>query len=166
MSDSAYARRMAQYNRWQNENLIEATQRLSEAERRKDRGAFFGSIEATFAHLLWADRMWMSRFAPAQVARPESRPDRNATMDWERFVAERRDVDATILDWADALTVADFAEPLTWYSGLQKAEVTRDRAFIVTHFFNHQTHHRGQIHAMLTAAGVTPSDTDLMLMPL
>ena len=75
-----------------------------------------------------------------------------------------RDPDETIIGWAETLTEADFAEPLTWYSGLQKAEVTRDRAFIVNHFFNHQTHHRGQIHAMLAAAGVTPSATDLMLM--
>lgn len=164
MSNVDYAQRMARYNRWQNDNLIEAAGRLTSADRRADRGAFFASIEATFAHLLWADRMWMSRFAPELIARPDTRPDRGATVEWEQFIAERRELDETILGWAGALSESDFAEPLTWYSGLQKREVTRDRAFIVTHFFNHQTHHRGQIHAMLTAAGVTPSDTDLMFM--
>ncbi|MCK6505693.1 DinB family protein [Myxococcota bacterium] len=165
MSDAAYARRMARYNRWQNDNLLQAAGCLSAEERRRDRGAFFGSIEATFAHLLWADRMWMSRFAPDLVERPASRPERGATVEWERFVAERRACDETILSWADALTEDAFAEPLTWFSGIQGRQVSRSRAFVVTHFFNHQTHHRGQVHALLTAAGVTPGDTDLMLMP-
>ena len=165
MSDSAYARRMARYNRWQNDNLVEAAGCLPAEERRRDRGAFFGSIEATFAHLLWADRMWMSRFAPGLVARPTTRPERGAEVEWDRFLVERRACDETIQRWAEALTQADFAEPLTWFSGIQGRPVTRDRAFIVTHLFNHQTHHRGQIHALLTAAGVMPGDTDLMLMP-
>ena len=64
-----YVQRMARYNRWQNENLYTAADALSEEERRRQRGAFFGSIQATLNHLLWADRMWMSRFAG--TPRPE-----------------------------------------------------------------------------------------------
>ena len=55
--------------------------------------------------------------------------------------------------------------PLTWFSGLKQAEVTMPMALCVTHFFNHQTHHRGQIHAMLTAAGVETGGTDVAFMP-
>ncbi len=60
MIDAAYVQRMARYNRWQNENLYAVADRLSDAERRRDRGAFFGSIHATLSHLLWADCTWMS----------------------------------------------------------------------------------------------------------
>ena len=56
-----YVRRMARYNRWQNENLYGAADRLSDEERRRERGAFFGSIQKTFSHLLWSDHYWMSR---------------------------------------------------------------------------------------------------------
>ncbi|MBV7407906.1 DinB family protein [Maritimibacter sp. DP1N21-5] len=164
MSHTDLARRMARYNAWQNDSLIAAADRLSQDARRLDRGAFFGSIEATFLHILWADRMWMSRLAPGQVDAPATRPPANATDDWDRFRQERAEMDGMIEAWAHAMDEAAFAVPLTWYSGIQKRQVTEARSFIVTHVFNHQTHHRGQIHAMLTAAGVIPEDTDLMLM--
>ena len=63
MIDVHYVQCMARYNRWQNENLYGAADTLSDVERRRDRGAFFGSIHATLNHLLWADRIWMSRLA-------------------------------------------------------------------------------------------------------
>ena len=62
MIDPTYAQRMARYNRWQNANLYAAADTLSDDERRRERGAFFGSIHQTLSHLLWADRIWMSRF--------------------------------------------------------------------------------------------------------
>ena len=164
MSHTAYVRRMARYNAWQNEALIAATDTLSEPARRQDRGAFFGSIEATFLHIFWADQMWMSRLAVGQVDPPGARPLANVTTDWAGFKARRAEMDMLIEAWANALGEADFATPLHWYSGIQKRDVTEDRAFIITHMFNHQTHHRGQIHTMLTSAGVVPEDTDLMLM--
>jgi uncharacterized damage-inducible protein DinB len=69
MIDAAYVQRMARYNRWQNENLYGAADALSDAERQRTRGAFFGSIHATLNHLLWGDRIWMSRLAG--TPRPE-----------------------------------------------------------------------------------------------
>src|SRR5262249_61045576 len=63
MIDIGYVQSMARYNRWQNANLYGVADTLSEAERRRERGAFFGSIFATLNHLLWADRIWMSRLA-------------------------------------------------------------------------------------------------------
>jgi hypothetical protein len=62
MIDLAYVQRMARYNRWQNQSLYGVADALSEDERRRERGAFFGSIHKTLSHLLWADRIWMSRF--------------------------------------------------------------------------------------------------------
>ena len=75
MIDRAYVQRMARYNRWQNENLYGVADRLSAEERRRERGAFFGSIHKTLSHLLWGDRIWMSRFTDVpkpQAGIPES----------------------------------------------------------------------------------------------
>jgi uncharacterized damage-inducible protein DinB len=70
------------------------------------------------------------------------------------------------LDWADRLEAAALAGELTWFSGAIGAEVRKPRWLLVTHMFNHQTHHRGQVHCMLTQAGGRPRDTDLPLMPM
>ncbi len=73
--------------------------------------------------------------------------------------------DGQILDWAARVKDADLQGDLSWYSGALKCDVEKPMVLCVTHFFNHQTHHRGQIHAMLTAAGARPGDTDLFIMP-
>jgi uncharacterized damage-inducible protein DinB len=70
-----------------------------------------------------------------------------------------------MIEWAAQIKPADLTGDLTWYSGMSGRELTEPKALCVTHFFNHQTHHRGQIHAMLTAAGQTPQPTDLPFMP-
>ena len=165
MIDAAYARRMARYNRWQNENLYGTADRLSDEARRQERGAFFGSIHATLSHLLWGDGMWMSRFA--DVPRPSGGIPESVSLypDWDALKAERAKMDAIILAWADRLDDGWLAGDLTWFSGAVKREVSKPRWELVTHFFNHQTHHRGQVHAMLTAAGCKPGDTDLFIMP-
>ena len=69
-------------------------------------------------------------------------------------------------DWADQLEDASLAGELTWFSGAIKAEVRKPKWLLVTHMFNHQTHHRGQVHCMLTQTGSKPGDTDLPLMPV
>ena len=165
MIDPAYARTMARYNAWQNAAVIEAAETLDAAEREADRGAFFGSIRATLSHLLWADWIWMSRFAgweklPGGIAESAS-----YETDWSRLRAARAEADEGILAWADGLGDGALAGDLTWWSGAAGREVSRPRALCVLHMFNHQTHHRGQVHAMLTAAGARPGDTDLFLMP-
>ena len=74
MIDTGYVQRMARYNRWQNQNLYGVADALADTERRRDRGAFFGSIHATLNHLLWADRIWMHRLAGTpQAGRRHSR---------------------------------------------------------------------------------------------
>ena len=165
MIDRAYVQRMARYNRWQNENLYGVADTLSDDERRKERGAWFGSIHKTLSHLLWADRIWMSRFAdwPKQtVGIPGSV---SLFPDWDNLKAERKDSDAKLIDWADTLDAAWIEGDLTWLSGAINREVSKPRWQLLLHFFNHQTHHRGQVHAMLTQAGGRPHDTDLFIMP-
>jgi uncharacterized damage-inducible protein DinB len=166
MIDLGYVQRLARYNRWQNESLYGAADTLSDAERKRARGAFFGSIHATLNHLLWADRIWMSRLAG--TPRPAGGiPESVSTYaEWSDLKRERVAFDAVMIDWADRLDAAALAGDLTWYSGAAKAERHEQRWLLVTHMFNHQTHHRGQVHCMLTQAGGKPGDTDLPLMPM
>jgi uncharacterized damage-inducible protein DinB len=165
MIDRVYVQRMARYNRWQNENLYGAADRLSDDERNRERGAFFGSIHKTLNHLLWGDRSWMSRFT--DLPRPEVGIPGSVTVhpDWAELKSERAAFDKKIIDWADTVDDAWLAADMTYFSGATQREWTRPRWMLVTHLFNHQTHHRGQVHCMLTQAGSKPSDTDLPFLP-
>lgn len=166
MISPAHLRTMAAYNAWQNASLCAAADTLSETERRQDRGAFFGSIEATLTHLLWGDRMWMHRLAGLPAPRMGGIGDSVREIEgWEALKAARRALDADIEAWAAGIGPEALAGTLSWHSGALGREVSRPVWLLVTHLFNHQTHHRGQIHAMLTAAGCRPDDTDLPFMP-
>ena len=165
MISAEYLRTLARYNRWQNDNLVTAADGLDEAARRADRGAFFGSIFSTFNHLLWADRMWMSRLAG--FPQPTKPPAESVveTPDWSSYKAARSDIDTEICSWAARCEDSDLTGDLTWFAGFAKREISKPLGFVIVHVFNHQTHHRGQVHAMLTAAGARPGDTDLPLLP-
>jgi uncharacterized damage-inducible protein DinB len=166
MPTADYARLMARYGAWQNKSLIMAAEELDEDARRLDRGTFFGSISGTLNHLLWGDRIWMSRFAGTRVpTMPTIAESHRETEMWGDYMFARGKMDAQIIDWAGKLNDGWFAADLTWWSGAAGREVSKPKGMLVTHFFNHGTHHRGQVHAMLTAAGVKPGDTDLFLMP-
>lgn len=161
-----YARTMARYNRWQNRNLIAAADGLDDAERRRDRGAFFGSIFATLNHLLWADALWLHRFTGSPAPEGATPADSlRASADWADYRRRRAERDAAIQAWADGLTAADLAAEVSYYSAAAHRQIAKPLAFIAVHMFNHQTHHRGQVHAMLTAAGARPGDTDLPFLP-
>lgn len=163
MVDPAYVRTMARYNAWQNRSLMEAADGLTDEARKLDRGAFFKSIHGTFNHVLWADETWLSRLTGSEKPAVGGRDSAVYFAGWEQFCARRRQRDQFLLDWAESVTADWLRGTLIWYSGGAGREMGKPRAFVLTHFFNHQTHHRGQIHAMLTAAGARPDDTDLLL---
>ncbi len=89
MIDTAYVRRMARYNRWQNQNLYGVADTLPDDERRRERGSFFGSIHKTLSHLLWADRVWMSRFGEGQKLEVGIPQSVSLYPDWEPLKRER-----------------------------------------------------------------------------
>ncbi|WP_316014844.1 DinB family protein [Roseobacter sp. HKCCA0434] len=166
MITSDWVRMMARYSAWQNGAQVAAAGTLDEGARREDRRAFFASIHGTMNHLLWADRIWMSRLAGMDgpsagsiTMSTEEEPD------WDSLTAARGKLDAEILRWSQSLNDADLRGDMSWYSGAAGKEIGKPTTTVLTHMFNHQTHHRGQIHAMLTAAGAAPGDTDLFLMP-
>lgn len=165
MIDPGYVHLMARYNRWQNSNLYGAADALSEDARRADRGAFFGSIHATLSHLLWGDTMWMSRFDGWDAPGGGIAGSVAWVSDWEALKEGRAKADRRIVDWAGRVSGEALDADLSWHSGALGRDVSKPMGLCVAHFFNHQTHHRGQVHAMLTAAGAEPGDTDLFIMP-
>lgn len=165
MPNRAYARAMARYNLWQNENLVTAADPIGDAARLADRGAFFGSIARTFSHILWGDQIWLSRFAGTEPPEGGIAGSADLYSDWEDFKTLRAGFDRSILDWAKNVAPDWFEGDLHWFSGAVGREMRQPKSLLVLQLFNHQTHHRGQIHAMLTAAGAQPGDTDVPFMP-
>ena len=166
MITTNFLRSMARYNRWQNESLYEAAGALSDDARREDRGAFFGSIHGTLSHIYWADRIWLSRFdlcEPPDVPNPQSG---QFVAGFAELVAKREGLDAVLIDFCDAYETGPVKGVLEWYSGAIMADAKAPLGVVFTHLFNHQAHHRGQVHAMLTAAGASPQDTCLFIMPM
>jgi len=143
MSTSGYVRTMAAYNAEMNRRLYYAAARLSEDERRLPRGAFWGSIHGTLTHILWGDRQWMSRFD--NWPKPTTPIKESARMieDFAVLGREREKADTDISRWAAKVDDAWLAEDLTWFSGAANREIRAPLRLLVTHFFNHQTHHRG-----------------------
>jgi len=156
---------MARYNRWQNASLLSAADGLDEAARQMDRGAFFGSIHATLAHVLWADSIWLYRLASWNKPGGVFPGTTGFADDWDDLCIRRRAFDDRLADWAASLDAAWLAGDLIWTSASAGGVRRTSRWSAVVHLFNHQTHHRGQVHAMLTAAGARPDDTDLLLLP-
>ncbi|PRY24858.1 putative damage-inducible protein DinB [Aliiruegeria haliotis] len=160
-----FVREMARYNEWQNTALGAAAAALDSDALTRDRGAFFGSILATLNHLLWADRLWMSRLAGWEAPAGSMTENLSLCPTLACWAGDRARADGRIRLWAQRLRPANLRGDLVWYSGLQGKDIVKPIATCVTHMFNHQTHHRGQVHAMLTAAGAETAATDLVFMP-
>jgi uncharacterized damage-inducible protein DinB len=163
MITPAYVRLMAQYNAEMNRRLYGAAAELTEAERKADRGAFWRSIHGTLTHLLWGDTQWMSRFDGWPKPVVGIRESAGMIEDFSTLRSRRERADADIAAWANRVDTAWLAEELVWFSGAAGKEMRRPKDKLVVHFFNHQTHHRGQAHALLTACGRDTGDTDLFL---
>jgi len=141
----------AGYNRWANERLYEAAARLNDDDYRAERGAFFGSLHGTLNHILVADRVWMCRFTgdgPSPTRLNEILFD-----DLTALAAARRDEDERIIAWVESLSETDLAGVFTYTTLTRPTEISQPLAPALAHFFNHQTHHRGQAHTLLTIAG-------------
>ena len=153
---------MAAYNRWANVRLYDMAAALPEPLLKKDVGVYFKSLHGTLNHLLTADRIWMRR-----LDQTGSHPDRlNAIIfdDLTSLREARQLEDARLAHFVDTLRDDDF-DKLWEYrtlNGTAQKQAIRD---ILGHLFNHQTHHRGQAHASLTALGVSePLALDLLIM--
>ncbi len=160
-----YCRLMARYNTWQNASLVTAADGLTNVDRWKDRGAFFQSIAATLNHICWADALMLQRLKGNE--RPEEAIKHSLTSPsrWDDFKTLRLQRDEEIEEWAARFLDADLNGMIVWYPGDGSTRIEKPKALCAIELFNHQTHHRGQIHAMLTAAGAEPEPTDLSMLP-
>lgn len=154
---------LAAYNRWANERVYEATSALSDADYRADRGAFFKSMHGTLNHLLVGDLIWMYRFTGEGAGKSITQLDAILHEDFASLRAARQAQDEHIARWIEGLTENDLVGLFRYRTISNPATVEQQLAPALDHFFNHQTHHRGQTHALLTAiAGDAPS-LDLIL---
>lgn len=161
---------LAEYNRWMNDKLYDAAATLPHTDLVADRGAFFKSILGTLNHLLVADTIWLKRFAghpsaPAVLEQLQDTPMPTALdvipyADLASLRQRRQWLDQIILTWAVGVSAGDLDSVLD-YRNTRGTAFRRPLGGLVLHFFNHQTHHRGQVTTLLSQAGVDIGVTDL-----
>ena len=162
---------MAAYNKWMNVRLYAAAGRLSAQELLADRKAFFGSITGTLNHIVVGDTIWLKRFAahpanhvaldPVRQLQAPSSLDQVLFADFVSLANHRKMLDHVIRQWAESLTEQDFGHVLR-YANTKGVVSNRRFSRLVMHFFNHQTHHRGQATTLLFQAGQDVGVTDLL----
>ncbi len=151
---------LAAYNAWANRRLYDAVADLTPEEFRRDVHAFFTSMQGTLNHILVADRVWMKRFTGEG-----DHPPRLDAIIHEAFGAmlvARKAEDARIVDYVEGLSEADFEGRFTYVSMTDVRTISQRLAPALAHFFNHQTHHRGQAHGILSTLGKEPPPLDLV----
>ena len=171
MTTCSHIALMADYNEWMNNKVYGAARTLPAEALAADRQAFFGSIIGTLNHLVVADTIWLQRFAthPAGYSALEPMlglpaPAALNTLlfaDIETLSSQREMLDQTIKQWAAQLTEIDLLETLH-YRNMKGTAMAKRFSSVVMHFFNHQTHHRGQVSTLLFQAGVDVGVTDLL----
>ncbi|MBI2801606.1 MAG: damage-inducible protein DinB [Gammaproteobacteria bacterium] len=162
MDAVTHARTLATYNRWANNHLYAQCAQLSDEMRKRDVGAFFSSIHGTLNHLLLGDSVWFGRFTARAFVVTSLAQELHA--DFAALRAAREDLDDKIEHWAASLTVADLSRELRYTGIANPIPRSYSMWFAVLHFFNHQTHHRGQVTTLLMQQGIDPGGIDLILM--
>lgn len=156
---SEHFQTFARYNAWADRRLYDACAQLSDEEYRKDRKAFFRSIHNTLNHLLIGTRVWLAR-----LTKTEHGVKRLDEILYDDFATLRRACEAEderlthYVDGLDGMRLASILEYKTTAGPVGALPI----ATILSHLFNHQTHHRGQVHAMLTQTGVAAPQLDLL----
>jgi uncharacterized damage-inducible protein DinB len=163
----------AWYNRRMNEAVYTAAARLSDEQRRHDMGAFFGSIHLTLTHILIADRFWLARFGCDRATREfldaNGKPLRvtdtaqDIYPDFEVLSAQRARTDRAIETWVATLSRERLDRHFE-YATTTGQKWRHPLWWSVSHFFNHQTHHRGQVTTLLKQCGIDPGVTDFVVM--
>jgi uncharacterized damage-inducible protein DinB len=150
----------ARYNAWANTRLYDAARALSDADYRADRGAFFKSMHGTLNHLLVTDRVWMHRFTGEGT--PPERLDAILFDTFDALEIARQKEDARIVRYVTSLEPQALAGTISYRRVSTPDVFTQPLAPALAHWFNHQTHHRGQAHALLTALTGRAPELDLL----
>lgn len=156
-----YAVMMAGYNRWMNEKVYDAAARLSDEERKRDRGAFFKSIHGTLNHIMLGDRRWLGRLVQDTSIDDGTLPlDHELYADFDALRAARKSLDDAIDAFVNTVDDAKLAATMHYVG--RGVPVEHPMGWAVAQMFNHQTHHRGQTTTLLMQAGQDPGVTDLI----
>lgn len=164
---------MGRYNQWMNNRLYITAGKLDDAALAADQGVFFKSVLGTLNHIMVADLVWLKRFAthPAtysaldyvrSIDKPSSL-DLMLYQDFSALDAQRKLLDQVIIDWCCQLTATDLAHKLV-YNNMKGESFTKNYGSLIFHFFNHQTHHRGQITTLLSQNNLDVGVTDLLVL--
>lgn len=151
---------MATYNKWANQRLYNAAGALTDDEFVQDTGAFFTSMEGTLNHIMVADLIWMHRFS-GEGELPEGL---NTVLydDFDELRDAREGLDERIIEWVGELSDVDLMGRFTYVTVTDMKTVSQRLAPALAHFFNHQTHHRGHAHMILSVLGEAPPSLDLI----
>ncbi len=160
MDGAAHFRTLARYNAWANRRLFDACGQLTEAERQAQRPSFFGSIHATLDHLLLADLVWLSRLDGQD--RGIRSLDQRLHADWSGLCAARAEFDKAFAAFVDGLAEPDLERLVRYVPFTNPQPVETPLVQVLTHMVNHGTHHRGQVHGLLSATSVPPPPLDLI----
>ena len=168
-----HLRLMAKYNQWMNQSLYEAAAKLPEEKLKEDKQAFFGSVIGTLNHILVADIIWLKRFAlhpakhlslePIRLVEPPNALDQILYVSFEELYQQRIKLDEIIINWCNELGEEDICYLLP-YKRMNGESNIKVLGSLVLHFFNHQTHHRGQVTTLLSQEGIDVGVTDLLML--
>lgn len=161
-----HLRLLSRYNQWMNEKLYSTAGELA-----RDRGAFFCSVLGTLNHIMVANTIWLQRFSTHPARHPaldeirgQDKPqalNQILADDFSILTRERQRLDRIIIDCCLQLTISDLDQPLA-YRNMKGEAATKNFASLMLHFFNHQTHHRGQASTLLFQQGLDIGVTDLV----
>lgn len=178
MSDSTHLsqfRLMSQYNSWANNQIYDIAASLTEKERERNLGAFFGSIHGTLNHLLLTDRVWLGRFATSTCYTFQALQDAKLLLDYESLGQilytdfaelrhERNQTDGVIEKWMQELEPEMLSTSMRYRNVARQIEREHSLWFALAHFFNHQTHHRSQVTTLFHQLGRDYGVTDFLAM--
>jgi uncharacterized damage-inducible protein DinB len=159
MDGLEHFQRLSRYNRWANTRLYEAASTLDDTDYRKDRGAFFGSLHATLNHILVGDMIWVSRIEKRRSG--ISSLDEILYDEFDALWSARETFDETIVNLLLDMKPAELDGTLE-YSNMAGEPQRTKLDLVLTHLFNHETHHRGQAHCLLSQAGVDAPPLDIV----
>jgi uncharacterized damage-inducible protein DinB len=159
-----YCQLLARHNRWMNERLYALVGEFTAEERTRDRGAFFGSMQRTLSHLVWADGAWLARLQDRAPA-PAAGYGADLYADFAALARAREATDTALLDWAGQLTAQALAGNLDYRAAADGRMRQMPRWVAAVHLFQHEVHHRGQLTTLISQAGRDPGVTDLPWLP-
>lgn len=164
---------MAEYNSWMNEKIYSICKQIPHEKLHQNLGAFFLSIIGTLNHILVADIIWLKRFSDhpknyssLDYIRSIKKPHSLNQIIYDRIedlTLEREKIDQIIKDFILEITEEDLENSFS-YKNMKGEHFNKKFSYIILHFFNHQTHHRGQVSTLLSQLNLELGITDLLVL--